>query len=65
MFKVAMSHGWHSIVFKFEDMYGASNFMKTAMEAISTDYEDKLFFTVEMIKEETEDAEAVCGTEEG
>lgn len=66
MYVVKMEHGWHKTMFTFEDMWKASEFMKTAMDSFVPDDKDGLDFVIEKVdikKEETEDAEAVCGTE--
>ncbi len=67
MIKVTMSHGWHDIQFKFDEMVDASIFMAMALDNFVPTDEAKMEFKIEKfeIKEETEDAEAVCGTEEG
>ena len=67
MFKVTMSKGWNDIQFEFEEMVDASIFMAMALDNHVPNDGVKIAFTVEKseIEEETEDAEDVCGTEEG
>lgn len=64
MFEVKMTHEWRDIKFKFDSMFKAAGFMNVALEGL-VDSEGEIIFTVKKIKEETEDAETVCGTEEG
>lgn len=64
MFEVTMRHSWHDVVFNFDSMFEAGGFISAALES-AVPCEDELFFTVKKIKEETENAETVCGTEEG
>lgn len=67
MFKVTMRYDWHDgVVFKFDTLASATNFMRDAFaNFVPSDEDQKLDFVISKFKEETEDAEAVCGTEEG
>lgn len=65
MFKVTMRHDWHDgAELHFESLQYLANFMADAFSAFVPKENEKLVFEIEEIKEETEDAEAVCGTEE-
>ena len=67
MFKVMMKHDWHDgAELHFENLQYLANFMADAFGAfVPQDDHEELVFIIKKVKEESEDAEAVCGTEEG
>ena len=66
MFKVTMRHDWHDgVQFGFDDLGDVRDFMQYAFDTFKPlDGDDELKFIIEKKKEEAEDAETVCGTEE-
>ena len=65
MFKVTMKQDWRKVEFAFQNIQDAASFISEALHSYIPGEDGELKFEIELLKEETVNAEALQRTEEG